>query len=114
MSDFKVAYKTRNINSKRLLNEFKKVVEDVCDEYISRQHTLLDKTYKFDELVGFLEMYLEDMREKGIISQWDVIGDHRINTEPNIRRGIIKVLVSFRQTNCLNISQIEMTFNGDS
>jgi len=110
MSDFKVSYKTRNVNSKRLLKEFKTVVEEVCDEYISRQATLLDKTYNYEELTAFLEMYLDDLLEKKVITQYNVIADHRINGELDVRNGKIKVLITFRQTNCLNVTEIALTF----
>jgi hypothetical protein len=111
MSDFKVTYKTRNVNSKRLLKEFKTIVEEVCDEYISRQATLLDKTYDYDEFKAFLHMYLEDLHEKGVITQFDVISDHRINNELDVRAGRIRVLVKFRQTNCVNVTEILMEFH---
>jgi hypothetical protein len=110
MSDFKVAYKTRNINSKRLLKEFKTIVEEVCDEYISRQATLLDKTYNYEELTAFLDMYLHDLYEKQVITQFDVIADQRVNGELDVRNGKINVHVSFRQTNCLNVTEILLTF----
>lgn len=110
MSDFKVSYKTRNINSKRLLKEFKNIVEEVCDEYISRQATLLDKTYNYEELTSFLDMYLRDLLEQDVITQYDVIADHRVNGELDVRSGKINVHVFFRQTNCLNVTEIQLTF----
>jgi hypothetical protein len=93
------------------LKEFKTVVEEVCDEYISRQATLLDKTYNYDELSVFLNAYLEDLLEKKIITQFDVITDHRVNDEIAVRSGKIKALVRFRQTNCLNVTEIEISFS---
>ena len=110
MSDFKVTFKTRNVNSKRLLKEFKKTVEDVCDEYISRQTTLLDRTYNYEELDTFLHMYLEDLLQKNVITQFDVLTDHRINNQVDVHKGIINAQVSFRQLHCLNVTEILMTF----
>lgn len=110
MSEFKVTYKTRNVNSKRMFKEFQTLIEEVCDEYIIHRSSILDKTYDYEELVGFLNMYYEDLVEKNVITQFDVIADKRINEEKNIRDGKIKVLVKFRQTNCLNVTQYLVIF----
>lgn len=110
MSDFKVSYKTRNVNSKRMLKEFKAVIEEVCDEFISHRTSLLDKTYEYDELVGFLHMYLDDLVEKKTITQYDVVADTRNNDALSVRDGKIHVLVCYRQTHCLNVTEIEMIF----
>lgn len=110
MSDFKVAFKTRNVNSKRLFKEFRKTIEEVCDEYISRQTTLLDRTYNYEELETFLGMYLEDLLQNNVITQYNVLSDHRLNQQVDIHKGIIKVLVQFRQLHCLNVTEILMTF----
>jgi len=110
MSDFNITYKTRNVNSKRLLKDFKATIEEVCDEYISRQVTLLDKTYSYDELTTFLQMYLDELTEKKAITQYNIIADHRLNNVMDVREGTINVLVTFRQTHCLNVTELLMSF----
>lgn len=110
MSDFKVTYKTKNVNSKRLFKEFRTLVEEVSNEYIAHQASLIDRTYNYEELAAFLHMYMDDLIDNNVITQYDVIADHRVNSEVDIHAGRINILVKFRQTNCLNVTEILTTF----
>lgn len=108
--EFKVKFKTRNINSKRLFNEIKRMAEEVGNEYISSTASLLDDTYDYEELVVFFDLFFNDLMEKKKITQFDVVADQRNNDVVDIKKGIINLTVKFRQTNCINVTKIDMQF----
>ena len=110
MSKLRITYKTRNVNSKRLLNDFTNFIDDVSSDHIVIQSSFLDHTYTYDELVQIIEMYLIDLAEKNVITQYDMVADHRVNDAVAIAKGNINILVHFRQTNCLNVTEILTTF----
>jgi len=111
--EFKVKFVTRSVNSKRLLKEIKTMAEEVCNEYISYSNSILDKNYEYDELAHFLDMYFEDLVVKNRITQYDIVADHRNNTLSDTQAGIINITIKFRQTNCINVSKIDMQFTAE-
>lgn len=111
MSEFKATYVTRNINSKRLLKEIKTIADEVCNEYIYHRSFFSEHTYEYEELVSFFNMYFTDLLEKNVITQFDIIGDGRNNKHDDIRAGRINVSIKFRQTHCINVSQIDIVFD---
>ena len=109
--DFKVQLVARSINSKRLLKEIKTMAEEVCNEYIVPPNPAYgEHIYDFDELVRFIELYFDDLCEKKRITQYDVMADHRNNSDEDVRLGTINMSIKFRQTNCINVSKIDMKF----
>lgn len=110
MSEFKATYVTRNINSKRLLKEIKTVADEVCNEYIYHRSFFSERTFEFEELISFLNMYFADLLEKKTITQFDIVGDARNNKHEDIRLGRINVSIKFRQLHCINVSSIDIVF----
>lgn len=110
-AEFIVKYKTRNINSKRLLKEIQKIAEEVSNEYISVRS--LSSTYEYEEFVIFFEAYLDDLLQKKKITQFDIIADGRNNDANDVAQGLINIAVKFRQTNCINLTRIDMQFTLD-
>ena len=111
MSEFQVEFRSRNINSKQILKEIRQVASDVCNEYISNRGYDIEQVYDYDDLVAFLDMYFSDLMQRNVITQYDLIGDHRNNTVAEIREGNINIHVKFRQLYCVNVSSVEMKFS---
>jgi len=111
MSEFHVVFKARSINSKQLFKEIKQVAQDVCNEYISNRGAYIEQVYDYEDLILFLDMYFGDLLQKNIITQYDLIGDHRNNTLNDVRAGNINISVKFRQLHCINVSTIDMEFS---
>ncbi|TFH10348.1 MAG: hypothetical protein E4H14_02745 [Candidatus Thorarchaeota archaeon] len=105
-TEFSVTFTKRNVNSKRILKLVENVIGEVCNEYILCRSTLIDKTYDYTELATFLEMFFYEMIEKGEITHFNIIADHRNNNPMNVRDGKIEVKMQFRQTHCLNVTEV--------
>lgn len=103
-------YITRNINSKTLLSFITSNIIQTCDEYIINRGTHLDRDYDFDQLNQYIDMLMEDIMEDGKITHYNVVCDDRNNQRADVKRGIIKASISFKQLHCLNTSSVHFTF----
>lgn len=110
-TEFSVTFTMRNVNSKRILKNLQTVIEEVCDEYILCRSTLLDKTYDYQELANFLEMYFYEMVEKDEITHFNIIADHRNNNPMDVRDGNICIKMVYRQLHCLNVTEVTAKFH---
>lgn len=107
IAHFKVTYKTRSVNSIKLLDKIVAVMEEASEEliYVGRQELFLDTECR--DLVSYVELYMEELKLDNVITQSNIRADHRNNPVSSMRAGKVNVLVTFRQTNCVNVSQIE-------
>jgi hypothetical protein len=80
------------------------------NDHVVIQSSFLDNTYTYDELIQLIELYLIDLAEKNVITQYNIVADYRINDAVEVARGNINVLINFRQTDCLNVTEILTTF----
>jgi hypothetical protein len=105
--DVIVTAETRNINSKKLLGIVKSTVFDVCDEYITIHHAAGTRTYDYTQLAMFADLFMEDLFDKGLIMQHDVICDERNNDDIAVRNGHICLDIRYRQAHCVNVSRVK-------
>lgn len=105
MAQLKVVNKS--VNSKILYDEIlaflKEGVYDFGIVWNSEAHR--------DSFVHVVNDFLFDIAEEGKIEQFKVIGDKRNNKYSDIEQGIYHVDVSYRQRNCLNVTQIMLTID---
>lgn len=109
MVEFHVDYKAYNVNSKRLLQQIVQAVEESSREFIVQRTLALAKTYDYEQLVDYLDAYLEELCDDKLVNKYDVIGDFRNNPPQQVQQGKITVEVLFQQFNCLNITKILFT-----
>lgn len=108
-----VTCQSKNVNSKKLLGLIKDTLSQVCDEYIIIRNSIVDHTYDYSQLAIFADLFMEDMAERKLITQYDVLCDERNNDEYDVRRGDIAMEITFRQFNCLNVTTINLVFHID-
>lgn len=98
--------KLKAVNSKDLLKEIAFEVEDLM------KSPMLDWTSEIRraELVVAIEGVLATLhRRYGKLQQYKVMCDLRNNRIANMERGVFYLTVQYRQTNCLNTTQIIYT-----
>jgi hypothetical protein len=102
-----VTAETRNVNSKKLYSMVKNTVFEVCDEYISIHHAAGTKTYDYTQLSMFADLFMEDLYDKKLITQHDVICDERNNVPGEVSRGRINLELKYRQAHCVNVTSVK-------
>lgn len=109
MAEFVVTHKAWNVNSKRLLQQFSQLMNEIANDFIVQHSTKIYQTYNYSQIPEFLEAYCEDLIGENVITTYDVLGDHRNNPDEDVERGVIRVQVKFVQFNCLNVTTIDFT-----
>jgi predicted nucleotidyltransferase len=105
-----VTHETRNVNSKKLFSLIKETLSQVCDEYIIIRSSIVDHTYDYSQLATFADLFMEDLVDRKMISQYDVKCDDRNNDEHEVRHGNIHMEIKFRQMHCVNVTNIKFHF----
>lgn len=106
-----VTCQTRNVNSKRLFALIRDTLSQVCDEYIIIRPSIVDHTYDYSQLAIFADLFMEDLIERKMITQYDVKCDERNNDDHEVRHGNIAMEIKFRQAHCLNVTTINLHFH---
>lgn len=111
MRNFNVSFKSKNINSKLLFNDINAVLQEAGEEFIvTKNSTFMVREFDYTQLAGFTEALLEELEERGKIRVYEVICDERNNLNADVRKGVIKLQVTYKQTNCLNFTEINYIF----
>ncbi len=110
MKPFKVSYKAKNVNSKKLFEQIHSQITSVVNEYITTTRGLLDSSYDYSQLAEFTDVFMEELLQEKAILQYDVICDDRNNDPFVVRKGVINMTIKFVQWDCLNTTQIEYVF----
>lgn len=115
MAKFTVTYKCRNVNTKRILQRLVATVVETAEQLVYVRSLLGAKTkmHDFSNLVEYLELYFEELLKEKAISTFDVIGDLRNNDQTEMNEGLLKLLVKFKQYNCLNTTEVEFWIAGN-
>lgn len=106
---FDVTYKATNVNSKRLLNEIVNLMDNISNEFIIRNRTTSQPRFEYAAVADFLDAYFDELQTQNVVTVYDIIADFRNNNGKDTHRGIIKVDISFKQFNCLNVTKINFT-----
>jgi hypothetical protein len=106
-----VTHRSKNVNSKKLFALIKDTLSQVCDEYIIIRPSIVDHTYDYSQLAIFADLFMEDLVERKMITQYDVLCDERNNDEHEVRHGNIVMELRFRQAHCLNVTTIVLNFH---
>lgn len=96
--------KTRAINSKRLLADIRQI-EQVFTEY----QIIWSNEPLRSAAIDMIDGVMEEVANTGRITQWNVVCDYRNNTVSDMANGKFNVMISYRQTNCLNTTILEYT-----
>ena len=64
-----------------------------------------------DSFVMVVNDFLSEIADEGKIEQWKVVCDKRNNKYSDMEQGIYHVDIQYKQRNCLNITQINITVN---
>lgn len=107
MVEFVVTHKARNVNSKRILQQFVQLMNEICNDLIAPLSSKLYVSYDYSQVAEFLEAYCEDLIAENVITTYDVYADHRNNPDSEVERGNINIQVQFVQFNCLNRTTID-------
>lgn len=89
---------TKAINNKRLLITIREFIESL-------------PMGNWDSNLIFLEVLMEDLADDGYIDQFKLVCDNRNNTLEDARNNTTHLDISYRQTNCLNVSRIKYSFH---
>lgn len=104
-----VTITTKSINSNRLKKDLLEVISPLTITLVNIETGLQgEPVYRVQPFVEGMKQMCEYLIEKKIITQYDIIGDHRNNSD--VSGQSFTVDVSFRQTNCLNVSKIKIVF----
>lgn len=103
---FHVEVKTRNVNSKRLLKEILAIAEQACNEY--RLHFTPND---YEDVAAFFDMYLEDMLQRNVITQYTLVGDHRNNRYEDVAKGVVNLSIKLRQLHCINVTHVDIALS---
>ena len=106
MSDKEPTLKTltRNVNNKRL---FKEIDDFMIEVFTTLKITWSNKQHR-KEFVELIDDWMDQFAyESGKIIQYDVICDGRNNTPEELKKHRLHFLLRYRQTNCLNTTEIE-------
>ena len=98
---------TKSINSKSLYEEIYGFLKEGIDEF----GVIWDSEAHRESYVEVVNDFLTDIAESGKIEQFKVVGDKRNNKYTDMDKGIYHVDVMYRQRNCLNTSQINLTIH---
>ena len=106
MIKISIKIKSHSINSDRL---FKAIVEEVntAIRELKFDWSDDDQRQSFVDMLG--EWISTTYEEPGKISQAHIIGDNRVNNNDDMKKGIYKIVIKYRQADCLNISRIVYT-----
>lgn len=105
-----VTHVAKNVNSKRLFSLIKDTLGQVCDEYIIIRSSVSDYTYDFSQLAAFAELFMEDLVERKLVTQYDVICDERNNSDEDVHMGLVHMNIQFRQIHCVNVTDLTFEF----
>ena len=97
----------KSINSKGLYEEIYGFLKEGIDEF----GVIWDSEAHRESYVEVVNDFLTDIAESGKIEQFKVVGDKRNNKYTDMDKGIYHVDVMYRQRNCLNTSQINLTIH---
>lgn len=99
--------KTSNVNSKSLLNEITFFLEECID------HMGFDwaQEYHRQSFVDIISDDLDEVAQKNLITQWNVVFDRRNNKVADMNNGKYVVDVYYKQRNCYNTTQLTYTIN---
>lgn len=96
---------TKSINSKSLYNEIYGFLKEGIDDF----GVIWESDAHRESYIHVVNDFLMDIAENGKIEQFKVIGDKRNNKYTDMEKGIYHVDVLYKQRNCLNTSQINLT-----
>lgn len=102
---FNVTVKYRNVNSKTLFKEINDVAED-CIVNLSIGLRWTNEIHR-ESLLYIIEEWLENVAEQGKISQYNVICDHRNNTNTDFESGRPTITITYKQKHCFNTTTID-------
>jgi hypothetical protein len=106
-----VSVKSKNVNSKILFKSIDEIVREGHHSFVapSSSYMLFSVEYSYAQLAEYIDMSMEDLSERALIRQYDVICDHRNNPPADGSKDVI-MTIRFRQTHCLNWTEITYTF----
>lgn len=100
--------KTRAVNSKKLLGSIRGF-EKIFTEY----QVIWSNEGMRQSVCDMIDGMMEDIAVSGKISQWNVICDYRNNKVSAMTVGIYHLDITYRQTNCLNTTELNYEINED-
>lgn len=102
IDNLKVGLVKKSVNSTHLANAIDAFVFDGLSEFAAGWHN----PYHREMFLEILEHGMEELSNIGKITQWDVVCDSRNNKMSNINAGKYNLVVKFKQTNCVNTTQL--------
>lgn len=113
LTTYTIEHKAHNSNSKRLLREIVRVVKEAVPELITRYTYGNTRSYDYEQLQEYVDLYFADLVEDHVVNRYDVICDHRNNTDADGVAGRIHLDIRFQQFNCLNTTSVKFTICDD-
>lgn len=97
--------KTKAVNSKKLVAEICKFIEDSL-EIVDFSSAIHRTSY-----IQLIDEFIEDKHTEDKITQWKIVCDNRNNTLIDFDRGNVTLDIYFKQKNCLNTTHINYQLN---
>ena len=98
----KVIIKKRYVNSKRLFVE----INDFIEEGLAQPSLTWDVPIHRQSFVEVVIDWLAEFHAEGRITQYDVIGDERVNLS-NEPQELYNIIIKYKQKHCLNTTIIQ-------
>lgn len=97
--------KTKNINNQRLYLEINDFIESGFDGIGATLYSVENR----ETFVEVIEEWLEEFKQDNYITQYNIICDDRNNLTTQNKRGYCNMMITYKQTHCLNVTSIEYT-----
>jgi len=97
----------KSVNTKRLADEIDTCLQEAMSDIFRDPDNWSGK----DWFIDLTEDLLSELAETGQIDQWDVVCDSRNNKTSKMRAGQLNVIVAYRQSDCVNTTQLLYTLS---
>lgn len=106
MSTFTLS--TKAVNSVNLLNEVRQIELIFTDFDI-----VWSSDIQREAAIDTVDEIMQDIFGRGRITQWNVACDFRNNTLADMKSGLYKLDIRYRQTNCLNTTVLQYSIDSN-
>lgn len=93
----------RAVNSKLIADEVHAFVDEVIAGTSPQWHSDTQR----ELVVDAIGEKLDDLNERGLITQYNVLCDQRNNNVSTMERGQFNLSIRYKQRNCLNTTRLE-------
>lgn len=102
MSTFQVSQ--RNVNTPRLANEIIKIMKDFMD----CPYYLVTNDVHRSSVIETTKEWMSQLLVTSEIDNFKIIGDHRINSQNQLNKGVFVMEMQYKEHNCVNLTKLRV------